>query len=363
MEPEQKDTVNEAAKELSKLGASEGGQIRALLLTPEERSVIARNAVKARWEKAKKSDSITALPVATYGSPDRPLKIGGVEIPCYVLDNGKRVLVQGSMLSALDMKQGTAGRGTGDRLIKFLSTKSIKPFADKYLPDVIIEPIKFKIPSGGIAHGYEAILLADICDAVLEARKEGKLNYQQEHIARQCEILVRGFARVGIIALVDEATGYQDFRTKEALQDILEKFVAKELQPWVKTFEMDYYKEIFRLNGWSFNPSSVKRPKIIGHWTNDLVYDRLAPTIREKLYELAERNEKGRLKHKLFQRLTAENGHPKLKEHLLAVTTLMRASTKWSAFKQLLDRALPRFQTTPLLPGLEDIENESGDKE
>ncbi len=191
--------INEAAKTLSSLGAKKGGEARALVLTAERRSEIARKAGLTRWQKVEGKET---LPRATYGSLDRPLKIGNLEIPCYVLDNGKRVLVHKGMLAALDMKIGTAGRGTGDRLNKFLSTKSIKPFADKYLHEMIIKPIKFRI-SAGIAHGYEATILADICDAVLEARKEGKLNYQQEHIAKQCEILVRGFARVGIIALVD----------------------------------------------------------------------------------------------------------------------------------------------------------------
>ncbi|MBZ0158411.1 MAG: P63C domain-containing protein [Alphaproteobacteria bacterium] len=337
----------EAAKKLSSLGAKKGGEARALSLTPEKRSEIARNAVMKRWE----SNKGESLPIATYGSPDRPLKIGGAEIPCYVLDNGKRVLVQGAMLTALDMKQGTAGRGTGDRLLKFLSTRSIKPFADKYLNNMIIEPIKFRTAGGNIAHGYEATILADICDAVLEARKEGKLNYQQEHIARQCEILVRGFARVGIIALVDEVTGYQDKRTKEALQQILEQFIAKELQPWVKTFPDDFYKEIFRLNGWPFNTNSIKkRPGVIGTWTNDIVYARLAPGVREELHRIAERDEKGRPKHKLFQRLTESTGHPKLREHLVVVTTLMKAAGNWKEFKRMIQRALPAYNTNLELP-------------
>jgi len=54
-----------------------------------------------------------------------------------------------------------------------------------------------------------------LCETVLQARKDGKLQSQQMHIAEQCEILVRGFARVGIIALVDEATGYQDYRSRK----------------------------------------------------------------------------------------------------------------------------------------------------
>ncbi|MGD0625062.1 MAG: P63C domain-containing protein [Thermodesulfobacteriota bacterium] len=345
-DPSMKD-ISSAAQTISHLGASKGGIARSLILSKEQRSEIARKAVLARWQRA----GVEALPKALYGSPDRPLKLGGAEIPCYVLDDKKRVLVQGAMFSALNMKQGTAGRGPGDRLVKFLSTKSIKPFTNDKLLDVIKNPIKFRIPSG-IAHGYEATILADICEAVLEARKEDKLHYQQEHIAIQCEILVRSFARVGIIALVDEATGFQDLRTKEALQEILEQFVAKELQPWVKTFPDDYYKEIFRLNSWPFTTKAVsgKRPPLIGVWTNDIVYDRLAPQVREELHRLAERDEKGRPKHKLFQRLTEGIGHPRLREHLSAVLAVMKISGNWREFKRLLQKALPAYNTNYELP-------------
>jgi hypothetical protein len=340
-----------AAKALSSLGASKGGRARAKVLTREQRQAIGRAAIEARWRKAGK---LTEVPVATHGSPDRPLRIGELEIPCYVLADGRRVLVQRGMLSSLDMKQGTAGRGGGDRLAKFVATKSLAPFVSKELADMIKNPIRFQPPTGGnIAYGYEATLLADLCDVVLAARKARALHYQQEHIAEQCEILVRGFARVGIIALVDEATGYQDDRAKTALAKILEAFIAKELRKWISTFPTDYYKELFRLRGWRFPDLPAdqrKRPILVGKITNDVVYDRLAPRVRVTLQELTPRDEKGRLKHKLFQRLTEDVGHPRLREHLSAVVALMRASKTWDQFKSMLDRALPRYGDTPYLP-------------
>lgn len=340
------DKKAEAAKALSVLGASKGGFARAKALTPEERSVSARIAVEARWRKAGK---LTEVPQATHGSPDRPLRIGNLEIPCYVLADGRRVLVQRGMLSSLDMKQGTAGRGGGDRLTRFVATKAIAPFISNELSDVINNPILFRPTTGGIAYGYEATVLADLCDVVLASRKAGKLHYQQVHIAEQCEILVRGFARVGIIALVDEATGYQADRARDALAKILEAFVAKELQKWVKTFPADFYQELFRLRRIPYD-GSVKRPQYIGHLTNDLIYDRLAPGVRQELNRLVPRDEKGRLKNKLFQRLTEDVGHPKLREHLASVITLMRANDDWQPFKKMIDRALPRYGDTPYLP-------------
>jgi len=125
---------------------------------------------------------------------------------------------------------------------------------------LIGNPIKFKHSGGGgVAYGYPATILADICDTVLAARKAGALQRQQEHIGERSEILVRGFARVGIIALVDEATGYQRDRAKDALAKILEEFIANELRPYIKTFPLDFYKEIYRLRGWAYPPRHKKR--------------------------------------------------------------------------------------------------------
>jgi hypothetical protein len=337
---------NEHAAALSKLGASKGGRARASKLTPEQRSQIAREGAEARW-----STSDDDLPEATYGAPDRPLRIADMEIPAYVLDDGRRVLVKSGIQAALDMSSGSSSSGAGaDRLSRFIDTKGISPFVSKELVERTKNPIKFRIPKGGIAYGYEAIILADLCEAVLAARKADTLNYQADHIAARCEILLRGFSRTGITALVDEVTGYQDVRARDALATILEAFVTEELRKWVSTFPAEFYKEIFRLNSWTYPRLSSKRPSVIGHWTNDLIYNRLAPGVREELHRVTPRNAKGRLKHKLFQHLTDDIGHPRLREHLTAVIALMRASDRWSDFMTKMDRALPRWDSTYLLP-------------
>lgn len=343
-------SASDAGKALSSLGASKGGQARAKALSRAERRAIGRAAVEARWRKAGK---LVEMPHATHGSPDRPLCIGTLEIPCYVLSDKRRVLVQGGMLASLDMKHGSAGRGGGDRLGAFVATKALKPFVSQELADMINNPIRFQFARGGTAYGYEATLLADLCDVVLAARKAGALHYQQKHIAEQCEILVRGFARVGIIALVDEATGYQDDRAKTALAKILEEFITKELRKWVSTFPVDFYKELFRLRGWKFPnlpEDQKKRPILVGKITNDVIYDRLAPGVRENLHSITPRNDKGHLKHKLFQHLTEDVGHPKLREHLAAVVALMKASKTWKQFMDMLNISLPRYGDAPYLP-------------
>lgn len=138
-----------------------------------------------------------------------------------------------------------------------MTGKALEPFVGAELRAVIESPIRFKTPAWMAANAYDAQILADICDAVLTARAEGKLQKQQAHIAHQCEILMRGFARVGIIALVDEVTGYQKDRARDALAKILEAYVTKELQPWIRTFDPDYYEHMFRLRGLSYPPEKT----------------------------------------------------------------------------------------------------------
>lgn len=315
-------------------GKAAGGKARAEKLSPERRSEIASAAALAKAEIAK-------LPKATHGSIDHPLRIGDIEIPCYVLEDGTRVLSQRGLIAGMGMKPGGSATGA-DRLAVFAGSKSISPFISKDLAMTIANPIKFVAPSGGtVTFGYPATVLADICDAVLAARKDGKVLAQQAHIAAQAEILVRGFARVGIIALVDEATGYQKDRAKDALAQILEAFVAKELQPYVRTFPADYYEQLFRLRGLPYPPENAKyRPQYFGVLTNDIVYKRLAPGL---LAELKKENAKDKKKGHLFRRLTTDKGHPKLREHLASTVTIMKLSRDYDDFISKMNLIHPRY--------------------
>jgi hypothetical protein len=143
------------------------------------------------------------------------------------------------------------------------------------------------------------------------------------------------------------------FRQRDALARILEKFVAKELRPWVKTFPAEFYKQIFRLNGWAYE-ENCGRPGVVGHWTNNIVYRRLAPGVWEELKRLTPRSPSGDFKNKLFQRLTEDFGHPKLREHLTGVVMLMKYAPDWQIFMDRLDHEYPQWGKTLLLPFPDD---------
>jgi hypothetical protein len=169
---------------------------------------------------------------------------------------------------------------------------------------------------------------------------------------------MRGLAHVGIIALVDEATGYQEIRDRLALQAILDRFLRKELAAWAKRFPDEFYQEIFRLRGWQWRGMKVNRPQVVSHYTKDIVYARLAPGILRELETKNPVTEKGRREARHHQWLTEDVGHPALVQRLYSAIALMRASGSWSEFKRLLDRAYPRYNESLSLPFMLDVSNE-----
>lgn len=323
-------------------GRARGGIARARNLTSEQRSDAARRAAAARWDGE--------IADVVCGSPDQPLRIGDAEIECYVLDDGTRVLTQASVLQALGRhRRANVRRERNLELPAILQGKAIEPFISPAIREKG-RPITFKPPTGGRASGYNAELLPEVCEVYLKAREAGVLPSQQQHIAQRAEIIMRGLATVGIIALVDEATGYQEVRARDALARILEAFIAKELQAYVQTFPPDFYSEMFRLRGLDFPKYTVQRPQYFGHLTNDIVYKRLAPGVLEELRAVTPKDDKGRRKHKYFQRLTSNIGYPKLREHLGSVVTLMKLSDDWDDFTRKLDRIHPRIGDNLQLP-------------
>ena len=204
-------------------------------------------------------------------------------------------------------------------MTQFLASKAVKPFIPNDLMPALESPLLFPNPSGGgNAYGFPAELIEPIIDAVMDAEKSGALPARYTEVVKRVNILNRGLRRVGIIGLVDEATGYQRIREERALTTILEKFIAEELQSWTKTFPYEFYDLIYKLKGWS-GPDGHKRTPLIGHYTNDIVYDRLAPGVLAELRKRTPRLPSGNRPHKFFQWFTPDIGHPKLKEHLAGV--------------------------------------------
>lgn len=283
------------------------------------------------------------------------LTFGSLELPCAVLSDGTRVLTETDFMNGMDMYRSGAlsvrrvTDETGAQIPLYLAFKNLQPYVDRHLGEVHSLVLKYKTERGSTAHGIRAELIPKICDVWMDADEDGILGERQKRVAQKAKLVMRALAHVGIIALVDEATGFQRDRAANALAEILERYIAKELQPWVKTFPDEFYEELFRLRGLDFPHDTVKRPQYFGHLTNDIIYSRLAPAVLKELKNSVPKDSSGRRKHKYFQKLTSDLGHPKLREHLASVLTIMRLSNGYDDFQEKLDRIHPPYnQTLPL---------------
>jgi hypothetical protein len=342
---------NQGMEDQTKKPQSLGGKARAKLLSPEERKAIASSAAEARWNKVADETGTIRLQRATHNGE---LKLGNVSIPCAVLEDGTRVITQRGMFVALGMnKNPSKGQTAIDNRPGFLSANNLTP----YIPEELTRswnPVPFRLTKGSggyrgnIAFGYNATILPLVCHTYLDAKEAGVLTKTQKHIADAAKIIERGFSIVGIVALVDEATGYQEVRDRQALQEILRQYISGALFEWTKTFPLEFYKEIFRLKNWPWNAG--KMPGVVGKYTRDLVYSRLAPGIIEELERLNPPSEAGYRKHRHHQYLTRDVGHPVLSRRLYELIGMARASETWDKFYRLVDRTFPKVNTTMLLP-------------
>jgi len=322
---------------------SAGGIQRAKVLSANTKKSIASDAAKTRWKNEK------TLPKATHRGE---LVIGDIVIPCAVLDNGERMLSETGITIALGSQTGLSGAAKRKRakdikegkapLPTFLNPERLKPFVNIVFSDQAPIPIEYKDGRKKVS-GYPATMLPKICDVWLKARRAGVLQLQQQVKAEQAEVLMGGLAHIGIIALVDEATGYQDERDKDSLHKLLEVYLTEERLTWAKRFPDEFYKQIYRLKGWKYPSAGKNKPQYVGKLTNQLVYERLPEGV---LDELRNRNPTkegtGQRKWKHHQFLSEDIGQADLRDHLLQLVAIMRISKDWGIFIENFEAAFPK---------------------
>ncbi len=274
---------------------SKGGKARAELLAPEERSRIARTAAQSRWENSP--------PKAISGAADRPIRIADIQVPCYVLDDGRRVITMGGMVDTLNIARGGSMKRGMSRLELFISGKFIKPFISSDLHERVRNPIRFRIGKT-FAYGFDSDTLIDIAEAVIAADNAGELQTQQKGISFQCRVITSSLTRIGLIALIDEATGYQT---------------------------------IYRVYGWSYSQSN-RGPRYAGKLIRQLIYEKLPTPVLPELDAKNPSGAKYQRKHRHHQFLTDKIGLEHFKTQVVSVMTLLRASPDKKTFQVLLER-------------------------
>jgi P63C domain len=314
-----------------------GGLARSEKLSPEQRTEIARRGGLSRW-----ADLPRAL-------DEGELKIGDAAIPCAVLDNKQRVVTQSGVMKALGRARQAKGRSYYDgdvNLPAFITAKNLKPFipSDLY---VTSSQIEFRRKAGGKAFGYPAELIPKVCGVFEDADAAGVLTAAQKHIAARARLLLRGFAEVGIVALIDEATGYQEHRAKDELQKILAAYISPTLLPWTEKFPIDFFKEMFRVYGWPWPYSEGKYagplgPRYAGKLIKKIIFENLPPGVLDELERLNPPNERWQRKNRMAQLLSSEIGHPHVEKLVAVNTALFRVADNRTQYWRSYARAFPK---------------------
>lgn len=276
------------------------------------------------------------------------LNLNGIKVSCSVLEDGTRILVNRSLAMALGIKgsgaywQKKRNNSQETLLPEYLSAQYLSPFISDALRQKLTSPVRYVSLQNQVREGISAEVLSDILDVYIKADKNGALSENQT-VAGIAYKMLLAFSKVGIIALVDEATGYQYDRERDELQKILKAYISDELLPWQKRFPDTFYKELFRLNGWNFTIKDIrKRPGIIGKWTNTVIYKELPKGVLEGLKSKTPRNVNGKPTAKYHQSLTIDVGEPNLERQITKVIAIFQVSDTmeqfWQNFKKMKDR-------------------------
>jgi len=306
---------------------SKGGSTAAKNMTAEQRR---ERSLKANMGKK----CYQGIPKATHSGE---LKIGLSTIACAVLDDGRRVITESSMFEILGRsKTGRKSKKEGvSNLPSFLTAGNLKYLVMKQLGEWS-GTINFYSPKFGKAYGYEAEIIPEICKIFLDARKYNILTPSQLPTAEQAEIILHSLAKVGITALIDEATGFQLQRDHNELKKLFEKFISKELHPWTRKFPSLFFENIKRMYGLEHLKGN---PKFAGHLINRYIYNEISPEVLEELKARNPITENGYRKHCHHQLLTHDVGHPALDKQILMINTLMSISDSKEEFETLFKKS------------------------
>ena len=271
--------------------------------------------------------------------------IGSVEIDCYVLDTAKRqrVIHKRGMAKALNMKSGG-----GNVFLRTMHRKGVGSALGAELQSRIDNPLIFSPLGGDPGHGYDCTVLIDICNALLDADKAGKLDTSQHFLAVQAEIIIRASAKLGIVALVDEATGYIADKRKEEYRELFREFVSEQMRIYKKgtgEFPDQLFNMLYKIYGLPKGKNKWQRPQFFGKFIRRYIYEPLASSKGAILEMLDEKNPvvyvNGGRKYKMYAFLSEVVGIPALQAHIWQVIGIGNSVKNKVQFERSFMTAFP----------------------
>lgn len=176
----------------------------------------------------------------------------------------------------------------------------------------------------------------DVCSAFAMANLNGEeLSEAQQEIVKNANRFIIATAKIGIIALIDEATGYQYQRSAKELQNKIKYFLTDnpDGREWEKTFPDELWYEFGRLTNWK--GSIQKRPKYWGKYVNSLIYDCLDADIAKYLRENKPPKYTGQ---RYFQWFNGEYGIKELTQHIWQIIGMAKTCETMNELKILAEQ-------------------------
>lgn len=329
---EQADEITGAEETAS--GKAKGGLVRAQVLTPERRREIAQKGALARWGQD------GSMPEAVR---EGILPFGEIDLECYVLKDRRRLFHKGGMARSLGMKSEG-----GNVFLRAMNSKGLGSVIPENVWEKLNNPIIFKTINGDQAHGYEGSVLIEICDAIWEAGRQRKLGPGQGKLARQAEIILRAAAKVGIVALIDEATGFIKDKWKEEYRELFREFIRNEHRKWESEFPDQFFDMIYSIYKLPRKHKN-KHPQFFAGFIRKYIYAPLLNSRGAILEMLDEKNPTvyvgGGRRYKLFQFLEDEVGMPALRAHIWQIVGIGNAARTKDGFERGFNKAFPQAGT------------------
>ena len=246
----------------------------------------------------------------------------GVEVDVYVLEDELRVISNRAMERALS---GASDHGNFGRFLeRILGDSSGFP----------VRPIfEFTPPWGGRpVHGIEVTSVAEAAAAITDMALAGNLHKARAHLLPRAREIEKALSKVALVALVDEATGYQSRRAPDALARKLAEYLLPEFGARDVAFHPEFFRQLARLYGVRLR-NATERPVFFAQFIATYVYRAIDPQVARELRERNHEPAHGTNHHQLF----TPRARRVLDAHLVRLTTVMRQSSRPDDFKMRFD--------------------------
>lgn len=256
------------------------------------------------------------------------LPIGAIRVPCYALADGTALLTGAAILAVF----AVANNRHFGRFVERI------PVDSGQIP--LWPEVRFRAPSNNaIAVGYRADVVVDVCDLYIRALAAGTLHPKQMPLAIRAAVVSAALGKVGITALIWEATGYDKVKAAGALQDKLALVLREEAGAWEQLFPHEFFVEVARLYRLELRADG-RRPMVFAAFLAEFFYEWFDAEVYDAMKRRNPRRPEldGERRHRHHQFLTPP-ARARFVQHRGEVLRLMRATPHLADFRMRFDAA------------------------